>query len=183
MGLDQLISHIVWVAGGKANAFKPIDIIKGPDQLGQRPAPPRTSPVIRVYILSQKRDFAHPTLDQIAGLGQDTIGRAADFCATGIRHNAKCAEFIAPLLHGQKRAWRPLGLWASFEMFKFVFFRKISIKRFLASANFCLKRWQTVVTLRPNHQIYHRLAAHDLCTFGLCDTASNANLQIWILRF
>ena len=127
VGLNQFICHVIWMAGGKAYPFKPLDIIEGPDQFGQCPTAAWTSPVIGVYILSQKGDFAHPARHQIARLGQDTVGGTAYFCATRIGHNAKCTEFITALLYGQKRTWRTFGLWASFKMFEFVLFRKISV--------------------------------------------------------
>ena len=38
MGLDQFIRHVVWMAGGKAYALKPLDIVEGPNQFGQCPA-------------------------------------------------------------------------------------------------------------------------------------------------
>ena len=68
-------------------------------------------------------------------------------------------------------------------MCEFILFRKIGINGFFAQSGFGLKRRQAVITLRPNHEINHRLSTHDFGAFRLGHTAGHTDLQVRFINF
>ena len=67
-------------------------------------------------------------------------------------------------------------------MFEFVFQREIRIQRLFPCLDLFHHVGQTVIGLRADHQIDHRLTAHDFLALGLRHTSGNADLQIGVFR-
>ena len=179
MRRDKVVAHVIGMAGGKADAFQPVDIIERPDQPGQCPvAAALARAVIGIHVLAKKGDFAYAALDQVAGLFEDAAGRAAYFGATGIGHHAERTEFVTALLHRQKGGGATRRLGSVAQGVEFVVGGKIGIKRRAPGAHLGLHLGQAVIALRPDHQIDQRLAAHDLFALGLRDTARHADFEI-----
>ena len=136
--------------------------------------------VVGVDVLAKQRDFTHACLDQFLGFAHDTVGRARHLGTARIWHDAERAKFIAAFLDGQKRCWATLGFAARFECLKLIIIREICVQRADARLHSIVHRRQTVVGLRANDQINHRLAANNLSTLGLSHASGNAKFQIGI---
>ena len=136
--------------------------------------------MIGIDVLTQQGDFAHAAFYQFARFGQHAGRGARDFGPAGIGHHAEGAEFVAAFLHRQKRRRRTRRFAAAFQLFEFILFGEIRIKRGFARAHARLHRGKAVIGLRPHDQIDGRLTAHDLGPFGLRHAACDANLQIGV---
>ena len=180
MSLDQIVGHVVGMAGGIADAVEPVDFGQSADQPAQLPIPAiRTSTMPAVDVLAQKRDVAHPARNQIAGFGQDTVDRTADLRPAGIGHNAEGAKLVAAFLNRQESGRRTTGRGGFRQMLELVLGGKLGIDPAPLAHHFR----QAVIGLRAHDQIDQRHAALDLGTLGLCDAARNADLEIGTLGF
>ena len=182
MRFDQVVTHVVGMAGGKPDSFQAIDVVQRPDQACKRPV--RTiwpASVIGVHVLTKQSDFPHAPFDQITRLVKHAPSRPADLCSACIGHHAKGTELVTALLHGQECRRTAFGLWAFFQVIELVLFGELGVERLFPVARLCFKLRQAVVALRANDQIDQRLPAHDLFAFGLSDAAGDANLQIGVL--
>ena len=172
MRSDQVVGHVVRMAGRIADAVQPRDVCQPPDQIAQAR---RALAMPSVHVLAEQCDLAHAARHQIACLGQDAGGGAADLGAAGIRHHAERAEFIAAFLHGQEGGGMAARRGALRQVVELVLGREIGVDgRPLAARH----RGQAVIGLRTDDQVDKRHAPDDLVTFGLRDAARDPDLEI-----
>mmetsp|Transcript_23809 Transcript_23809/g.42930 ORF Transcript_23809/g.42930 Transcript_23809/m.42930 type:complete len:289 (+) Transcript_23809:4260-5126(+) len=184
MRLDQIIAHVIGVAGGEPDAFQPIDLVQIPDQLSQCiVGPVRTRPVIGIHVLTQQSDLAHAPFHQITGLIQDAGRRTANFGAARIGNHAEGTELVTAFLHSQKRGWGAPRLGPAFQLFKLVFLGEVGVEGLLPGPGLGLHLGQAVIALRANHHIDGGLTAHDLFALGLRNTACDTDFQIGVACF
>ena len=125
--LDQLVGHVIGVAGRETNSLKSLKVVKRPDQPGKRPIPVGASSVICIHILAEKRDFAYAAFDKVPRFLDDPFWRATDLRAAGVRDHAKSAKLVASLLHRQECSRSSFCLWAVAEVLKLVLGREIGV--------------------------------------------------------
>ena len=102
---DQRVIDIARMRGRVADAGEPGRSRRGPDQIAQAPLPAaRAGAVIGVDVLPEQGDLARAGDGQGACLGQHLCRRSRIFGAARIGDDAKGAELVAALLHGQKGA-------------------------------------------------------------------------------
>ena len=176
MRVDQILGHVIGVARGIADAVQPVDPGQRPHQTAKAPDALRPLAVIAVDVLTQKRDFAHPLGHQLFRLRQDAGHRAREFGAARIGHDAKGAELVAALLHGQKGGGA--GLHRAFgKLVELVLGGEFGVHRALAARHRGHHLGQAVVVLAAHDQIDQRHPAHDLLALGLRDTARDTDRQ------
>ena len=87
-----------------AEPFEPVDAGEVADQLRKaHRSTARALAVIGVDVLSKENDLFRAGSDEFAGFGLDFGYGPREFTSARIRHDAKAAELVATLLHGQKR--------------------------------------------------------------------------------
>ena len=138
--------------------------------------------MIGVDVLAQQRDLAHAARHQIARLGQKPLRRTADFGPARIGDDAKGAELVAALLHGQKGG-RPAQHPAVRQVVELVLGREFGVDGAGTLPHGLQHRGQAVIALRADDQIDHRRAAQNLGTLGLGDTAGDGNLHAGFCLF
>ena len=72
MGFNQVIGHVIWMAGREADAFQPRKVVQGPDQPGKCPVSVVSIAVVGVDVLTKQGDFA------------DTLPRELDYLEDNI---------------------------------------------------------------------------------------------------
>ena len=173
MGGDQIIIHVIGVAGGVAQPLQPVDLGHLPQQAAQGVIPRRPCAVIGIHVLAQKRQLPHPARHEIARLGQDAVHRAADLGPARVGHHAKGAKLVAAFLHRQKRR-RPARSLAFGQKVKLHLGGKLGVHGLPPGARHL---GQAVIGLRADHQIDHGHPPQDLIALGLRHAARHTNLH------
>ncbi len=174
MGGDQVVAHVVGMRGRVADALQPVDPREPRDQAGERLA---RGIGIGVHVLPEQRDFHGAPGDQRAGLVEHPVRRTRHLGATGIGHHAEGAELVAALLNRQERRYGTSPV-VPRQMIELVLGREIRLHGASALRHRVEHRRQSVIGLRPDHQIDRRRAREDLGAFGLGDAAGYADPQV-----
>ena len=179
VGGDQVVGHVVGVAGGVADAVQPRQVAKRADQVAEpRLGPVQPLAVPAVDVLAQEGDLPHAAGDEIARLGEDARGRTAGLGPARVGNDAEGAELVATLLHGQEGRRRAAGgavHRARGQVVELVLGRKVGVHRRRIAPR---HRRQAVIGLRAHDQIDERHPADDLVPFGLRHAARNPDLEV-----
>ena len=176
---DQLIGHVVGMAGRIADAVQAGDLGQGIGQFGQgRLSPVRPLAVIGVDVLAQQGDFAHAPIRQLSRLFQHRRHRSRPFGAARIGHDAEGAELVATLLHRQEGG-RPLGEAGRGQGVELVVRSEVGADPFAPRPRRAgQKLGQLVIGLGTDDDIDGRLTPHDLLALGLGDAAGDGDGQV-----
>src|SRR5215510_12351948 len=103
MSGHKIIGHVARVACRIAQSQNAVYRRKTAEQLSQRGRPTVTiESMIGVYILSDKRDLAHPGQGQALHFGGNLFDGPRNFTTARIGHDAESAELVATFLHGHE---------------------------------------------------------------------------------
>ena len=176
MGVDQVVRHVVGVAGRVADTIQPRDVRQGVGQPRERRGRAvRSLAIIGIDVLSQQCDLTHTLVGEPAGLGQNGGDRPRPLGPARIGHDAEAAEFVAAFLHGQegRGALDAAGGGQGVEL---VDRGEVGPDPFAPRPRRTGQQLgQLVIGLRSDHQIDGRLAPHDLLALGLGDAAGHGD--------
>ena len=182
MRSEEIVAHVVGMAGRVANAQDARDLRDPLRQPRQRPgAALGALAVVGVDVLAEQRHLAHAKGRKPLDFLNDLMGGARDLCAARIGHHAECAELVAAFLHGDEGAEAAR---ANFfrggigEMVEFVLNGKFRVHHPRAIARAAQEVRQAMVVLRAHHQIDGGLAAQDLGALRLGDTTGDRDLGV-----
>ena len=164
--------------GGEPDTVQTINLCKVTDELAKRPVIAAfelwRGAVIGVYVLAEQVDLANALVNEGAGFSHNRVCAAGKFRAAGVRHNAERTEFIAAFLNGQEGR-RAIDLAVERQGVEFFLDVEIGFKALTCGAVNTRDHFgELVISLRAEHEINSRLAAHDLFAFSLRNTARNA---------
>ena len=176
VGGDQVLAHVVGVAGGVADAVQPRHLGQRIGEARQRPRlPVRTVAVIGVDVLAQQGDLAHAAPGQRPRLLQHLEHRPRPFGAARIGHHAEGAELVAALLHGQEGGDARAAALGR-QGVELVHRREVGADPLAAGARRAGQQLrQLVIGLGADDQIHRRLATHDLLALGLGHAAGHGD--------
>ena len=176
---DQRVIQIARVTRGVAQPRNARDPGDARDEARERPfRAVRSGAVIGVDVLPDQRHLAHAGPRQTFDLRDDLGDRARYLGAAGIRHDAEAAELVAAFLDGDERAHaaRADRLAArGREEVELVLDRKRGVDDAALALRLCQEFRQTVIVLRPDHEVDHRGAAKNFLAFRLGDAAGHGN--------
>ncbi len=103
VSIDQILTHVVRVRGGVAQAVDTLNTSQSVHQFRQgRFRASSIEAVVSIDVLTQQGQFAHAFGGQGLRFIEDRLDRARPFGAAGIGHHAEGAELVATFLHGEK---------------------------------------------------------------------------------
>ena len=132
--------------------------------------------MIGIDVLADERDLADARAREMGDLAEDCGDRARGLGAAGVRHDAKRAELVAALLHGDegggaatanrvdRRRRKPR---------KLVLGRKVGLHDSRTQARFVQQFGQAMIALRADDDIDRGLAAQDFRPLRLGDAAGD----------
>ena len=182
MQRNEIVAHVIGVAGQVADAGEAVDARQPLDQRRQgRGAACLAGAMIGVDVLAEQRHFAHACGDQRLHLSGDPRHRPRALRAARKRHDAKCAKLVAAFLHGDESgdaALARLGARRGRKMIKLVFGRKFRVDDAGPRPRLRHQLRQAVIVLRPDHQIDGFLPPQDFRPFGLRHAAGDGDHRV-----
>ncbi len=196
MRCDQIVIHVARVRGGVAQpshagdlghrAQQPPQPPSAPPQISQGPpqgailraplnANIRRGAVPRIDVLAQQHNLARPLQGKLACLCKYRLRRAAHLRPARVRHDAEAAEFVAALLDRQESA-EALRHRRLRQEVEFLFRREIGVDDRAGVPPIHSPRGaghhlrQSMIGLRPQHDVDERRSRQDLRPLGLRDT-------------
>src|SRR5499427_1801304 len=182
MCTDQIVVHVAGMAGRVAKPQQPWYVGETMQQVGERRRPAvRSLAVIGVDVLSDEGDLANASSHQVFRLRHNRLDRSRQLGAARIRHHTERAELVAALLYRHERgdaAGARCPRCRRHQMSKLVFDGEFGVDHLGATPDPRQQRREPMVILRPDHQVDHRRAAHDLFAFGLRDASRDRNKKV-----
>src|SRR5262249_13341152 len=146
----------------------------------QPPSPPVGSfPVIRIDVLPEKGDLAHPGTDEAARLGQDLRYRTRILRTARVGYDAEAAKLVAAFLHRQECGYavRLRRLW---QVIEFGLRRKARVDnaRAAGAQRTGDQFGQAMVALGAEHEVDAGRAAHDFGPLRLCHATPDGDYHL-----
>ena len=141
--------------------------------------------MIGVDVLPDESDFANAGVGKLRHLVHDFFGGPRNLRAARVGHHAKCAEFVAALLHGDERgdaARARRGGTRRRKVVELVVSGKFGIDHFAVAPGAHNQVRQAVVILRSDDEVDSRRPADDFLALGLGNAAGDGDEQVSAVR-